>query len=106
MKRVSPAEVPENAVLLDVRDELEAAGQPLSAIAAGREVVKLPLADLEEGATPTLPGGRPVVVVCGNGSRGEVAGALLEAAGVDRVAALEGGVRAWRRSITEPEEAT
>jgi 3-mercaptopyruvate sulfurtransferase SseA len=40
-----------------------------------------------------------VIVVCGNGSRGELAGAFLQAAGVNGVQILDGGVRAWKRAL-------
>ena len=88
-----------NAVLVDVRDELEAMANPLEVISDGRTVVNIPLTDLEDGAQVSLPADRPLIVVCGNGSRGELAGAFLQAAGAGDVQILDGGVRAWRRAL-------
>lgn len=99
MERVQPGDLPEDAVLVDIRDELEAAGRPLEELAGGRRVVRAPLAGLEEGAVPDFPAGAPVVVVCGNGSRAELGGAFLQAAGAGVVSLLDGGVRGWRRSL-------
>ena len=98
MKHLSPAEIPENAILIDVRDELEAAAAPLSSLSRNR-VVTVPLADLEDGVQPELPKGAQVIVVCGNGNRAELAGAYLEAGGVETVNVLEGGARGWRREL-------
>lgn len=103
MNRVRPADLPEGAILVDIRDELEAAGRPLEELAAGRPVVRAPLADLEDGAMPDLPAGVPVVVVCGNGTRSELGGAYLKAGGAGAVSLLDGGVRGWRRSLEGPE---
>ena len=99
MQRLQANELPPNAVLVDVRDELEAMANPLETISGGRVVVTIPLADLEDGADVSLPSDRPVIVVCGNGSRGELAGAFLQAAGVNDVNILDGGVRAWKRAL-------
>jgi rhodanese-related sulfurtransferase len=99
MQRLQPNELPVNAVLVDVRDELEAMANPLESISGGRAVVNIPLADLEDGVDVGLPSDRPVIVVCGNGSRGELAGAFLQAAGAGDVRILDGGVRAWKRAL-------
>jgi rhodanese-related sulfurtransferase len=99
MQRLQPNELPVNAVLVDVRDELEAMANPLELISGGRAVVNIPFADLEDGVDVSLPSDRPVIVVCGNGSRGELAGAFLQAAGAGDVQILDGGVRAWRRAL-------
>ena len=99
MKRLQPSQLPLNAVLVDVRDELEAMANPLETISGGRIVMNIPLADLEDGLDVNLPTDRPVIVVCGNGSRGELAGAFLQAAGVSDVDILDGGVRAWKRAL-------
>ena len=97
MIRYSPSEIPENVILIDVRDELEAASTPLESLAGTRKVLRVPLNDLEEGVTPELPANAQVIVVCGNGSKGELAGAYLQASGASNVAVLEGGFRAWKR---------
>ena len=96
VKHLLPSEIPEDAILIDVRDELEAAAAPLSALSRNR-VLTVPLADLEEGLQPELPEGAQVIVVCGNGNRAELAGAYLQAGGVEAVSVLDGGARGWRR---------
>ena len=101
MHRISPAEIPPNAVLIDVRDELEATALPLSGLLE-RPVVTAPLAELEEGQVPSLPADVPLVVVCASGVQGELAGAYLLAAGAAQVSVLEGGVRALRRAVQTP----
>jgi rhodanese-related sulfurtransferase len=98
MQRLQPNQLPINAVLVDVRDELEAMANPLESIAGGRSVVNIPLTDLEDGVIVNVPLDRPLIVVCGNGSRGELAGAFLQATGV-QVDILDGGVRAWKRAL-------
>jgi rhodanese-related sulfurtransferase len=98
MQRLSPADIPEDAILIDVRDELEAAAAPLSKLTDLR-VVTVPLSDLEDGAMPELPAGARVVVVCGTGTRGELAGAYLQAAGTENISVLDGGARALKRSL-------
>jgi rhodanese-related sulfurtransferase len=99
MQRLQPNQLPMNAVLVDVRDELEAMANPLEVISGGRAVVNIPLSDLEDGVDVNLPADRPIIVVCGNGSRGELAGAFLQAAGAGEVQILDGGVRAWKRAL-------
>jgi rhodanese-related sulfurtransferase len=99
MQRLQAHQLPTNAVLIDVRDELEAMANPLETISGGRAVINIPLTDLEDGVAVDLPTDRPVIVVCGNGSRGELAGAFLQAAGVGSVDVLDGGVRAWKRTL-------
>jgi rhodanese-related sulfurtransferase len=99
-----PSQIPENAVLIDVRDELEAVANPLEMLAGHRNVIRAPMNDLEDGVTPEIPGNTPIVVVCGNGTKGELAGAYLQASGASNIAVLEGGFRAWKR-IAEGEQA-
>ena len=99
MNRFTAAQIPENAILIDVRDELEAMASPLETLAGHRNVIRAPLSDLEDGVTPVIPGGAQVVVVCGNGSKGELAGAYLQASGASNINVLEGGFRAWKREF-------
>jgi rhodanese-related sulfurtransferase len=99
VNRFTPAQIPDNAILIDVRDELEAMASPLEALAGQHNVIRAPLTDLEDGVTPEIPGGAQVVVVCGNGSKGELAGAYLQAAGASNINVLEGGFRAWKREF-------
>lgn len=102
MKRINPADIPADAVLVDIRDELEAAASPLEEIAGGRAVVRVPLEALEDGETPALPEGANVVVICGNGSRGELGAAHLEAEARivgGRIHVLDGGYRGWKRAL-------
>lgn len=98
MKRISSLEIPNDAVLVDVRDELDAIAMPLSSLSPLR-VIHAPLSDLEDGVALELPAGAPLIVVCGTGQRSELAGAYLLADGASDVYLLIGGVRAWRRSL-------
>lgn len=98
MKRISPLEIPSDAVLVDIRDELDAIALPLSKL-SGLRVVLAPLSDLETGVNLELPFQAPLVVVCGTGQRSELAGAYLLADGASDVSLLTGGVRAWRRAL-------
>jgi rhodanese-related sulfurtransferase len=100
MERLTPNQIPEDAILVDVRDELEVAASPLSALRPNR-VLSVPLSELEDGATPELPSGAKIIVVCSSGTTGELAGAYLEAAGAKNVSVLEGGVRGLKRSALE-----
>jgi rhodanese-related sulfurtransferase len=99
VNRFTPSQIPENAILIDVRDELEAMASPLETLAGQRNVIRAPLTDLEDGVTPHIPSDAQVVVVCGNGSRGELAGAYLQASGASNINVLEGGFRAWKREF-------
>lgn len=99
VNRFTPAQIPENAILIDVRDELEAMATPLEMLAGRRNVIRAPLTDLEDGVTPEIPSDAQVIVVCGNGSKGELAGAYLQASGANHIGVLEGGFRAWKREF-------
>ena len=98
MKRISHLEIPANAVLVDVRDELDALAMPLSHLSDLR-VIHAPLGDLEDGVSLALPEAAPLLVVCASGQRSELAGAYLLADGASQVYLLEGGVRAWRHKL-------
>lgn len=100
---MTAADLPMDAVLVDIRDALDAAAAPLEQFTGARAIVHAPLHDLEEGLVPDIDVTAPLVVVCGTGSRSELAGAYLLAAGFEEVSLLEGGVRAWRRSLTASE---
>ena len=98
MKQISHLEIPSDAVLIDIRNELDALAAPLSSLSA-YPVIRLPFGDLEDGVTLELPEGAPLVVVCGTGQRSELAGAYLLAGGASEVYLLSGGLRAWRRDL-------
>ncbi len=98
MKHISHLEIPSDAVLVDIRDELDAIALPLSSL-SGLPVIHVPLGDLETGANLELPFQAPLIVVCGTGQRSELAGAYLLADGASDVYLLMGGVRAWRRAL-------
>jgi rhodanese-related sulfurtransferase len=104
VNRFFVAQIPDNAVLIDVRDELEAMATPLETLAGNHNVIRAPLTDLEDGITPEIPSDAQIVVVCGNGTRGELAGAYLKASGAKNISVLEGGFRAWKRE-SEGEQA-
>ena len=98
MKQISHLEIPSDAVLIDIRDELDAMAAPLSSLSA-LPVILAPLGDLEDGVALELPEGAPLVVVCGTGQRSELAGAYLLADGASEVYLLSGGLRTWRRDL-------
>ncbi len=89
MQRISPLEIPTDAILVDIRDELERNAKP---IVSSFEVLEISLSELEDGS-PALPL-CPLVVVCNNGRQSEYGAALLEALGASQVLILEGGVKA------------
>ncbi len=95
-RNISPDALAPNTLLLDIRDELEATGQPLERIVEGHKVVHMAFEDLETGKLPTLPPDAQVIIVCGNGSLGELAQAFLESAGIE-ADVLEGGAQALKR---------
>jgi rhodanese-related sulfurtransferase len=97
VNRYSPAQIPQNVILIDVRDELEAFATPLEGLAGNRSVIRVPFSDLEDGIIPEIPKDVPVIVVCANGTRSELAGAYLQASGTSNIAVLEGGFRALKR---------
>jgi rhodanese-related sulfurtransferase len=98
VKRISHLEIPSDAVLVDIRDELDAMALPLSSL-TGLRMIHAPLHDLETGVALELPHGAPLVVVCGTGQRSELAGAYLLADGARDVYLLNGGLRSWRQAL-------
>ncbi|GAB97529.1 rhodanese-related sulfurtransferase [Kineosphaera limosa] len=87
---VTPESLPDNAVLLDVREAQE--------FAAGRapNAVHIPLGQLPE-REEELPKERPIVVTCREGERSARATAFLVGQGYWAVN-LAGGMLAWHRS--------
>ena len=86
------SEIPEGAVLLDVRDdsEYEAFHMP--------GAVHVPLPDLLAGRDPELPDAAedaPVVVYCAGGVRSVLAVQTLTDRGFDGLVSLRGGIDAW-----------
>jgi glyoxylase-like metal-dependent hydrolase (beta-lactamase superfamily II) len=79
---------PDPPVLLDVRNESEAAGQLIDG------AINLPLGRLA-GALDDLPSGRQLITYCSSGYRSAIAASLLQARGFERVADLAGGAAAW-----------
>jgi sulfur-carrier protein adenylyltransferase/sulfurtransferase len=86
MTRIQTNQIPSDAILVDVRDDLEVAAKPLTG-----HVLRLSIPQLEEDELE-LPDA-PLIVVCSVGARAEYAGALLEALGAQDVRVLEGGAR-------------
>ncbi|GHF52905.1 hydroxyacylglutathione hydrolase [Deinococcus metalli] len=87
---IPPGELPEDALLLDVRTATEyAAGHLPGArhVHAGRLV----------GQLGTLPRGRDLLVYCQGGARSAAAASVLRAEGF-RVSELDGGYDAWVRA--------
>ncbi len=89
MQPINPSQIPADAVLIDIRDDLERSAKPL---VSSLLVQAISLFELEEG-NPALPD-YPLVVVCSTGRQSEYAGALLEALGASHVLILQGGFRA------------
>ena len=83
----------EDALLLDVRDAGEyGAGHLLGA-------KHLPLARIDEGASELAKKKeRPLIVYCDGSERSGKAAAALKRQGFTRVAALTGGLDAWRQA--------
>lgn len=80
-----------DVTLLDVRD---AAEWDEAAIAGSRN---FSAGRIAQGGKPDLDGGK-VAVLCGGGFRSMVAASLLQAAGMDNVVNVEGGINAWREA--------
>jgi rhodanese-related sulfurtransferase len=79
------------AVIVDVRGNDEFAGGHLP------NSRNIPLADIDK-RSPELPGGKPVIVVCANGTRAGRAAAALRKAGRSDVYCLDGGVSGWQQA--------
>jgi rhodanese-related sulfurtransferase len=79
------------AVIVDVRGSEEFAGGHL---ANSRNI---PLADIDKRASE-IPGGKPVIVVCGTGTRAGRAAAVLRKGGRADVYCLDGGVAGWQQA--------
>ncbi len=86
MRFINAQSIPTEAVLIDIRDDLERSARPLLL-----ESIAISLSELEDGS-PALPL-CPLVVVCNNGRQSEYAAALLEALGASQVLVLEGGMK-------------
>ncbi|MEM6991294.1 MAG: MBL fold metallo-hydrolase [Myxococcota bacterium] len=78
--------------VVDVREDEEVLASPMGRIVPS---VVVPLSGLR-GRVEEVPRGRPVVTVCGSGARSAIAASILEAAGIDEVANLRGGLMRWR----------
>ena len=85
------AEELRDVLLLDVREPAEFVGE-LGHLAGAR---LLPLGRLR-AEIDSVPRDRPVVVVCRSGARSAQAALILEKAGFERAASLEGGMIRWR----------
>jgi rhodanese-related sulfurtransferase len=91
LPEITPADLSDEALLVDVRDAEEwAAGHAPHAR-------HLPMMELP-GRLDEVPRDRDVVIVCRVGSRSAQVVAYLLAQGYERVANLEGGMYAWEAS--------
>jgi rhodanese-related sulfurtransferase len=79
------------AVVLDVRGADEYAGGHLP------NSRNIPVADLDKRAAE-IPGGKPLIIVCANGSRAGRAAAALRKSGRAEVFCLEGGMSGWQQA--------
>ena len=87
LRRLLESDVP--PVLLDVREDVEVALEPLEG------ALHIPLREVA-ARMDELDGGRPTVVVCAAGVRSVRAIEALRAAGYSgRLLNLEGGMRSW-----------
>ncbi|MFF5226966.1 rhodanese-like domain-containing protein [Dactylosporangium sp. NPDC000521] len=101
LTRVTPSEVPEDAVLVDIRPAAQRAaeGEIPGALIVERNVLewrfdprsdaRLPIADRYD---------LPVVVVCSEGYTSSLAAASLQDLGLHRATDLAGGFQAWKRA--------
>ena len=81
----------QGAVVVDVRPSTEFANGHLP------NARNIPNEDLAKRAGE-LPAGKPLIVVCANGSRAGKAAAALRAAGRQEVFCLEGGIAGWQQA--------
>lgn len=89
-KKLSPAVLESGEhFLVDVRTPVEFEEKHL----AGAELH--PLHELDPSRVRERAAGRPIAVICQSGKRADQAARKLEAAGLDAVSVLEGGVAAW-----------
>ena len=81
----------QGALVVDVR--------PTAEFAAGHlpNARNIPADDVSRRAGE-LPAGKPVIVVCGSGSRAGKAATALRAAGRQDVFCLEGGIAGWQQA--------
>jgi rhodanese-related sulfurtransferase len=81
-------------LIVDVRETEEHAGKPLPPVLAecGAEVINIPLGEIR-GRTDEVKRGKTVVVVCQRGSRSYQAARFLNAAGLESVEILGGGLQ-------------
>ncbi len=81
----------QGALVVDVR--------PTAEFAAGHlpNARNIPADDVSKRAGE-LPAGKPVIVVCGSGSRAGKAATALRAAGRQDVFCLEGGIAGWQQA--------
>ncbi|MEV0563993.1 rhodanese-like domain-containing protein [Dactylosporangium sp. NPDC050588] len=101
LTRVTPAEVPGDAVLVDIRPAAQRAleGEIPGALIVERNVLewrfdprsdaRLPIADRFD---------LPVVVFCSEGYTSSLAAASLQDLGLHRATDLTGGFQAWKRA--------
>jgi rhodanese-related sulfurtransferase len=98
VSEISPAELklqldsPQPPLVLDVREkwELEAARLP--------GTLDIPMAQVPQRLAD-LPRDRPIVVMCHGGTRSMKVANFLAQNGFERVASLDGGIRAWADDV-------
>jgi rhodanese-related sulfurtransferase len=86
-----------DVVLLDVRTPAE-----FAQIQLPYDVVHIPLGALREEAASLLPGDKDILAFCKVSMRGYEAQRILNAAGFDRVAFIEGGIVGWPFETRQP----
>jgi rhodanese-related sulfurtransferase len=94
-RSISPVELwsalaDDRAVLVDVREPVEFAGERIAG------ALSMPLSRFDTQALPTSSADRPVVFYCQSGNRSNQAAAQLIATGWGPVIDLEGGLNHWK----------
>jgi len=96
IRRYTPAEVPPDAVVVDIRcaESRARAGVVPGALHIPRSVLEWRVAPRSEWRTPQLVGGEELVLLCDHGYSSSLAAAALLELGVDTGDVI-GGFEAW-----------
>jgi rhodanese-related sulfurtransferase len=97
IRRYAPAEIPQDATIVDIRssDARARDGAVPGALHVPRTVLEWRLDPTSEWRTPHLSGGEAIVLICDHGYSSSLAAAALLDLGVD-AGDVVGGFDAWR----------
>ncbi|MEV4132296.1 rhodanese-like domain-containing protein [Dactylosporangium sp. NPDC049742] len=101
LTRVTPAEVPGDAVLVDIRPAAQRAleGEIPGALIVERNVLEWRFDPRSDARLPVADRfDLPVVVFCSEGYTSSLAAASLQDLGLHRATDLAGGFQAWKRA--------